>query len=70
MYRMLKIAAYLLEYRAAVEEISLPPENAKKILDTARDKIELLRDIFIKAKLVPAFLLDVILTQIDRLEVK
>lgn len=55
----------ILELAAAV-----PEEKAKKILDTARDKIELLRDRFIEAKLAQAFLLDTVLTQADNLEVK
>ena len=54
----------LLELAAAV-----PAENAKKILDAAKDKIELVRDRFIEAKLVQAFLLDTILTQADNLGV-
>ena len=59
------------DYLPAILELAaaVPAENAKKILDAARDKIELLRDRFIEAKLAQAFLLDVILTQADRLEV-
>ena len=55
----------LLELAATVE-----PTQAKKILDTARPKIELLRERFIEAKLPQVFLLDVILSQISTLEVK
>lgn len=54
----------LLELATAVER-----EQAKKILDTARPKIELLRDRFIEAKLAQVFLLDIILSQISALEV-
>ena len=54
----------LLELAATVDR-----EQAKKILDTARGKIELLRDRFIEAKLPQVFLLDVILSQISTLEV-
>lgn len=55
----------LLELAATVE-----PTQTKKILDTARPKIELLRDRFIEAKLPQVFLLDIILAQISTLEVK
>ena len=54
----------LLELASTVE-----PEQAKKILDTARGKIELLRERFIEAKLPQVFLLDVILSQLSTLEV-
>ena len=54
----------LLELAATVE-----PAQTKKILDTARGKIELLRDRFIEAKLPQVFLLDIILSQISTLEV-
>ena len=54
----------LLELAATVDR-----EQAKKILDTARPKIELLRDRFIEAKLPQVFLLDIILSQISTLEV-
>ena len=54
----------LLELAATVER-----EQAKKILDTARPKIELLRDRFIEAKLPQVFLLEIILLQISTLEV-
>ena len=54
----------ILELAAAV-----PAENAKKILNAAKNKIELLRDRFIEAKLAQTFLLDAILTQTDNLEV-
>ena len=55
----------LLELAATVDR-----EQAKKILDTARPKIELLRDRFIEAKLPQVFLLDIILSQISTTEVK
>ena len=55
----------LLELAATVDR-----EQAKKILDTARGKIELLRERFIEAKLPQVFLLDIILLQISTLEVK
>lgn len=60
------------DYLPAILELAaaVPAENAKKILDAARDKIELLRDRFIEAKLAQAFLLDTVLTQADNLEVK
>ena len=54
----------ILELAATVE-----PVNSKKILDTSRPKIELLRERFIEAKLPQVFLLDVILSQISALEV-
>ena len=54
----------ILELAATVE-----PLNSKKILDTSRPKIELLRERFIEAKLPQVFLLDVILSQISALEV-
>ena len=54
----------LLELAASVE-----PAQAKKMLDTARPKIELLRERFIEAKLPQVFLLDVILAQISTMEV-
>lgn len=59
------------DYLPAILELAsaVPAKNAKKILDAARSKIELLRDRFIEAKLAQAFLLDTILTQADRLEV-
>ena len=59
------------DYLPAILELAaaVPPKNAKKILDAARNKIELLRDRFIEAKLAQAFLLDTILTQAERLEV-
>ena len=55
----------LLELATTVE-----PAQAKKILDTAQAKIELLRDRFIEAKLPQVFLLDIILSQMTVLEVK
>lgn len=60
------------DYLPAILELAaaVPAESAKKILDAARDKIELLRDRFIEAKLAQAFLLDTVLTQADNLEVK
>ena len=54
----------LLELAATVE-----PAQAKKILETARPKIELLRERFIEAKLPQVFLLDIILAQLSTLEV-
>ena len=54
----------LLELAATVE-----PAQAKKILATAKPKIELLRDRFIEAKLPQVFLLDIILAQLSTLEV-
>ena len=54
----------ILELAATVE-----PAQSKKILDTSRPKIELLRERFIEAKLPQVFLLDVILSQIATLEV-
>ncbi|MBR3050249.1 MAG: nitrate reductase molybdenum cofactor assembly chaperone [Selenomonadaceae bacterium] len=49
--------------------INVEPAQAKKILETARPKIELLRERFIEAKLPQVFLLDVILSQLSTLEV-
>lgn len=59
------------DYLPALLELASTVERtqAKKILDTARGKIELLRDRFIEAKLPQVFLLDVILSQISALEV-
>ena len=59
------------DYLPAILELAaaVPAENAKKILNAAKEKIELLRDRFIEAKLAHAFLLDAVLTQIDNLEV-
>lgn len=59
------------DYLPALLELAsaVPKKNAKKILNTIRSKIELLRDRFIEAKLAQAFLLDTILIQADRLEV-
>lgn len=59
------------DYLPAILELAaaVPAENAKKILDAAKNKIELLRDRFIEAKLAQAFLLDTVLTQADNLEV-
>ena len=54
----------ILELAATVE-----PAQAKKILGTAKSKIELLRDRFIEAKLPQVFLLDIILAQLSTLEV-
>ena len=53
----------LLELAATVE-----PAQSKRILATAKDKIELLRDRFIEAKLPQVFLLDIILAQLSTLE--
>ena len=57
------------DYLPAILELAstVPRNNAKKILDAAKNKIELLRDRFIEAKLAQAFLLDTILTQAERL---
>ena len=49
--------------------VTVEPAQAKKILDTARAKIEILRDRFIEAKLPQVFLLDIILSQNSALEV-
>ena len=54
----------LLELAATVE-----PAQSLKILQTAKDKIELLRERFIEAKLPQVFLLDIILAQLSTLEV-
>ena len=54
----------LLELAATVE-----PAQAKKVLETAKNKIELLRERFIEAKLPAVFLLDIILAQNSTLEV-
>ncbi len=54
----------LLELATTVE-----PAQAKKILETSKSKIELLRDRFIEAKLPQVFLLDIILAQLSALEV-
>lgn len=54
----------ILELAATVE-----PRQSKKILETAKPKIELLRERFIEAKLPQVFLLDVILSQIATLGV-
>ena len=59
------------DYLPAVLElaITVEPAQAKKILETSRGKIELLRDRFIEAKLPQVFLLDIILAQLSALEV-
>ena len=59
------------DYLPALLELAVTVESAqaKKILDTARPKIELLRDRFIEAKLPQVFLLDIILSQSTTLEV-
>ena len=59
------------DYLPALLELAVTVESAqaKKILDTARPKIELLRDRFIEAKLPQVFLLDIILSQSATLEV-
>lgn len=49
--------------------VTVEPAQAKKILETARPKIELLRERFIEAKLPQVFLLDIILAQTSTLEV-
>lgn len=60
------------DYLPAILELAaaVPAEKSKKVLDAARNKIELLRDRFIEAKLAQAFLLDAVLTVADNLEVK
>ena len=55
----------LLELSAA-----LPPEQAGKVLESIRPRVELLRTRFIEAKLPHAFLLDIVLTETAGLEVK
>lgn len=59
------------DYLPAILELAATVDSAqaKKILETAQPKIELLRDRFIEAKLPQVFLLDVILSQISTLEV-
>ena len=59
------------DYLPAVLELAatVEPVQAKKILETARGKIELLRERFIEAKLPQVFLLDIILAQLSTLEV-
>ena len=59
------------DYLPALLELSATVERdaARKILTTARSKIELLRERFIEAKLPQVFLLDVILSQESALEV-
>ena len=59
------------DYLPALLELAtnVEPAQAKKILDTARPKLELLRERFIEAKLPQVFLLDIILAQIATLEV-
>ena len=59
------------DYLPAILELSaaVSVENAKKILTAAKNKIELLRDRFIEAKLAHAFLLDAVLIQTENLEV-
>ena len=58
------------DYLPAILELaaSVDREQARKILQAAKSKIELLRDRFIEAKLAHAFLLDVVLTQAAGLE--
>ena len=60
------------DYLPALLELAtnVEPAQAKKILDTSRPKLELLRERFIEAKLPQVFLLDVILSQIATLEVE
>ncbi|MBQ7197652.1 MAG: nitrate reductase molybdenum cofactor assembly chaperone [Selenomonadaceae bacterium] len=57
------------DYLPAILELAatVPAQNAKKILDAAKSKIELLRDRFIEAKLAHAFLLDAVLIQAENL---
>lgn len=59
------------DYLPAILELAatVPSENAKKILNVTKSKIELLRDRFIEAKLAYAFLLDAVLIQAENLEV-
>lgn len=59
------------DYLPALLELAVTVErdSARKILSTARSKIELLRERFIEAKLPQVFLLDVILSQESALEV-
>lgn len=59
------------DYLPALLELAVTVESAqaKKILETSKSKIELLRDRFIEAKLPQVFLLDIILAQISALEV-
>ena len=59
------------DYLPALLELAtnVEPAQAKKILDTARPKIELLRERFIEAKLPQVFLLDIILSEGATLEV-
>ena len=59
------------DYLPALLELAtiVKPAQALKILQTARGKIELLRDRFIEAKLPQVFLLDIILAQLSTLEV-
>ena len=60
------------DYLPAILELAaaVPAQNAKKILDAAKSKIELLRERFIEAKLAHTFLLDAVLIQAENLEVK
>lgn len=60
------------DYLPAILELAaaVPPENAKKIFDAIKSKLELLRDRFIEAKLAHTFLLDAVLIQAENLEVK
>ena len=59
------------DYLPALLELATTVDSAqaKKILETAQPKIELLRDRFIEAKLPQVFLLDIILSQSATLEV-
>ena len=59
------------DYLPAILELAttVEPAQAKKILETAQPKIELLRERFIEAKLPAVFLIDIILSQISALEV-
>ena len=60
------------DYLPAILELAttVEPEQSKHILETAKSKIELLRDRLIEAKLPQVFLLDIILSQISTTEVK
>lgn len=60
------------DYLPAILELAaaVSPENAKKILGESKEKIKLLRDRFIEAKLAHAFLLDAVLMTAENLEVK
>ena len=58
------------DYLPALLELAaaLPEEKAAEVFRTMKDKLKLLRDRFIEAKLAYAFLLDVVLMQAERWE--